>query len=156
KVSLEEEVKGEGEPTKKTRTVTVRLGKHDKEAKKLYAQADDWPRVNAVEDSLAALVARPALAYRGKRLFDFTAADLAKIEVRRGDKAYALEQDKGAWKLSAPVAADADTATAGQLANSLSNLEALEYVSDAPKAEELGPQYGLGEPAVVVKLEFGD
>jgi hypothetical protein len=156
KVTVEEEIKGENEPKKKTRTLTVKLGKDDKDAKKLYAQADDWPRVNAVEDSLAALVARPALAYRGKRLFDFTAADLAKIEVRRGDKTYTLQQDKGTWKLSAPVAADADTAAVSQLANSLSNLEALEYVSDAPKAEELGPQYGLGEPAVVVKLEFTD
>ncbi len=156
KVSVEEEIKGANEPTKRTRTLTFKLGKHDKDAKKLYAQTDDWPRVNAVEDSLAALVARPALAYRGKRLFDFTTADLEKIEVHRGDKTYALQQDKGTWKLSVPVTADADATTVSQLASSLSNLEALEYVSDAPKAEELGPQYGLSEPAITVTLEVND
>jgi hypothetical protein len=160
KVTVEEEAKGEGDTrTKKSRTLTLKLGKDDKEAKKLYVQTDDWPRVNAVEDSLAPLVARPALAYRGKRVLDFTAADLAKIEIRRGDKAgYALQQDNGRWKLNAApgAEADADTPTVSQLADRLSNLEALEYVSNAPKAEELEPQYGLGKPALVVRLQFAD
>jgi hypothetical protein len=160
KVTVEEEAKGEeakgAEKPKKTRTVTLKLGKHDKDAKKLYVQADDWPRVNAVEDGVAALASRPAMAYRGKRVFDFAPADLAKITVQRGEKTYTLEKGKDGWKLSSPVAAEADPMLAGQLASELSNLDALDYVNDAPKADELEPQYGLGKSALVVKLEFSD
>ena len=53
------------------------LGKQDAAAKKVYVRTDGWPRVNAVDETLAPLVTRPALSYRGNRLFDFAAADVA-------------------------------------------------------------------------------
>src|SRR5205085_9050562 len=103
------------------------VGKHDTDAKKLYVQADDLPRVNAVEDSLAPLLGRPALAYRGKRVLDFAAADLAKVEIDRNGQKVALTQERGAWRLAVPFTADADTVKAEQVANGLGALEALEY-----------------------------
>jgi hypothetical protein len=159
KVTVEEEAKekdAKGEKVKKKREIAVRLGKRDAAAKKLYVQADDWPRINAVDDSLDALVRLPALAYRGKRPFDFVTADVAKVEVRRGADAYVLERSKDGWRLASPVTAEADTGKVDQLAGSLSNLEVLEYVNDAPKPEQIDTQYGLGKPAVVVRLEFTD
>jgi hypothetical protein len=158
-VTVEEETKekdSKGEKVKKKREITVRLGKHDAAAKKLYVQADDWPRIDAVDDGLDALVRRPALAYRGKRVFDFATSDLAKLEVRRGADAYVLEHTKDGWRLASPVTADADAGKVDQLAGSLSNLEVVEYVNDAPKADQLETQYGLGKPALVVRLEFTD
>src|SRR5262249_28041285 len=57
KVTVEEEVKGPGEAKqKKMRTLKFAIGKEDEKAKKLYVQTDDWPRVNAVVDSLLPLV----------------------------------------------------------------------------------------------------
>lgn len=161
RVTVEEEVKGENDADakdkkKKTRTLAVRVGKHDTDAKKLYVQADDLPRVNAVEDSLAPLLGRPALAYRGKRVLDFALADVAKVEIDRNGQKVALTQGRGGWRLAAPFAADADAVKAEQVATGLGALEALEYVNDKPKESDLEAQYGLGKPALKVTLTFTD
>jgi hypothetical protein len=162
-VTVEEE-KGEGEKkTKTTRVLTFRLGKHDADKHKLYVQTAEkkegdkaeavWPRVNAVDDALAPLASRPALAYRGRRVLDFAAADLDTVRVERGGETVALKQAKDGWRLTAPVAAEADTGKAGQLAGSLGNLEAVEYVNDAPTPQDLDT-YGLGKGAVKATLTF--
>jgi hypothetical protein len=157
KVTLEEEVKdARGEKTKKTRTLSVRLGKHDEKAKKLYVQADDWPRINAVDDSLDALVRRPALAYRGKRVLDFGTSELAKIEVKRGAESYTLEHTKDGWRLTSPVSAPANALKADQVAGTLGSLEAVEYADQMAKPDDLEARFGLGKPAITVRLEFTD
>jgi hypothetical protein len=156
-VTLEEETRdSRGEKAKKERVVTLKLGKHDAAQKKLYVQADDWPRIDAVEDSLDALVRRPAVAYRGRRIFDFLAPDLARVEVQRSAGKYTLERSKDGWRVVLGKPIDADTLKVDQLATTLSTLEAVEYASEAPKPDELGPQYGLEKPALVVRLEFTD
>jgi hypothetical protein len=153
KVTVEEE-KGEGAAKKKeTRTLSFALGKDDTAAKKLYIRTGDWPRVNAVDDSLVSLAKRPALAYRGRRALDFAIGDVAKVEVKRAGETVVLEQDKGAWKLLAPSAADADAAKAGTLAGGLGTLEVTEYVKDKPEAKDL-EAYGLAKDALAVKLTF--
>jgi hypothetical protein len=155
KVTVEEE-KGEGDAKKKAmRTLSFALGKHDADKKKLYIRAGDWPRVNAVDDSLVSLAKRPALAYRGKRVLDFTIGDVAGIEVKRGAETVALKQEKGRWKLTAPSAADADSGKASGLAGSLGTLEAAEYVNDAPKPDEL-EKYGLAKDALSASVTFDE
>ncbi len=171
KVTVEEKAKDDGEIREKgktkTRVLAFRLGKHDDATKKVYVQVDDWPRVNAVADGgsagdagLTALAKREAREYRGKRLFDFSTADLATVTVQRGnDPQFLLHKgEKGDWKLTAggPAPVEADAAAASKLANDLGNLEVLEYVNDAPKADELEAQYGLGKPGLTVRAEFTD
>jgi hypothetical protein len=155
RVTFEEKISGDGEQEKRkpplTRTLTV--GKHDTDKKKLYVR-DDW-RINVVEDSLAPLLERPATAYRGRRVLDFADKDVDEIEVdRNGKKEVALKQKDGAWKLTAPSAADADSVRARQLAADLGRLEAVEYVNDAPTTKQLDEEYGLSKPAVEVRLKF--
>ncbi len=154
-VTVEEESKDETKE-KKTRTLTVRVGKHDTDKKKLYVTADAWPRINVVEDALEPLVGRPALAYRGKRLFDFAQPDVAKIEIDNQGKKSTLERDKGEWRLTSPVNAEADAVKVDQLVDKLSGLEAVEYVNQTPKKDELESLYGLGKPPLTVKIEFSD
>jgi hypothetical protein len=140
-VTVEEEVKGDGDTkTKKPpRTLKLTVGRHDTEKKKLYLK-DDWGRINVVEDSLQALLTRPATAYRGRRVLDFAAKDVDEIDIeRQGQKLVSLQQKDGAWKLTAPVAADADAGKASQLARDLGGLEVVEHVSDNPKPEKLAP-----------------
>jgi hypothetical protein len=160
KVTVEEEVKDADKDAKEkkkvTRTVAVALAKHDADAKKLYVQAVGWPRVSAVEDAVLPLAQRPALAYRGRRIFDFGTADVDTVKVQRGDEAVALKQADGKWRLTEPVAADADEPKASQLAGDLGRLEAVEYVSDAVKADDLEKLYGLGKPAVSVTVSYHD
>lgn len=167
-VTVEEEDKGTdrrdaGPTKKKTRTLTVRVGKHDADKKKLYVMADDWPRINLVDDSLGPLVQRSALAYRGKRLLDFNAADVAKIDIDKRGKKLTLERsqvdlgdEEAGWRLAVPVKAEADTSKVDQLLADLGHLQAAEFVAEEPKKEDLGRQYGLDKPALTVRIEFTD
>ena len=151
-----EETKGQGDAKTKTpMTFAFELGKEDKAKSRVYVRVEGWPRVNAVEDSLMTLVRRPALVYRSRRVLDFAATDLAKIEVRHGKETFVLDHAKDAWRLESPVHADADAGKTGQLASDLGRLEAVEFISDEPKQSELDSQYGLGKPELSVTLNFG-
>jgi hypothetical protein len=161
KIIVEEEAKAaapnpDAPKEKKTRTLTVRVGKHDTDKKKLYVMADDWPRINVVDDSLAPLVNRSALGYRGKRLFDFNATDVAKIDIDNQGQKLTLEHDKDAWRLTRPMQAEADLSKVDQLLADLGHLEAAEFVTQEPKKDELEAQYGLGKPPLTVRIEFTD
>lgn len=156
KITVEEEVKGSETKEKKKRTLTVRVGKHEADKKKLYVMADAWPRINIVDDSLEPLVNRSAVAYRGKRLFDFSAADVANLDIDHAGKKLTVEQDKGAWRLTRPAKAEADTAKVEQLLGDLGHLEATEFVNSSPKQDELEAQYGLGKPPLTVRIAFAD
>ncbi len=105
---------------------------------------------------MAPLVKRSELAYRGRRVLDFTASAIDTIDIQRPGEKLMLKQDKGSWKLTAPAQADADSVAAGQLASSVSNLESVEYVSEAPKPEDLDKQYGLAKPGLTVTINFAD
>jgi hypothetical protein len=168
-VTAEEEVKPAGgaasagqEPAdakdkkKVTKTFTFLLGKHDAKANKMFVQVKGWQRVNSVDGSLAALVQRPALAYRGRRVLDFDAAGLDGIKIQRPDETLVLKLDGSRWKLTEPVRADADDGKTSQLAASLSNLDVVEFAADAVKKDDLESLYGLGKPALTVTLTFRD
>ncbi|MBY0523462.1 MAG: DUF4340 domain-containing protein [Gemmataceae bacterium] len=153
-----EESKGEGSAkTTKTKKFTFNLGKHDADDHKLYVQMAGWPRINGVPDAIVKQVDRPALAYRGRGLFDWAANDLATVEIERtADKEkFVLEQGDG-WKLSAPTKADVEGQKVNDLARAISRLEAVEYVTDSATPEELEKQYALGKPALTVTLTFKD
>jgi hypothetical protein len=157
-LTVEQEVKGktgDKDKEKKTRTWTFQLGKHEADDKKLYVRVEGWARINRVDDEIKQLVERPALAYRGRRLFDFTSNQLARLEVQRGAEKITLEQDRGLWRLTAPVEAEADTATVGGLVADLGRLEVVEFVQHDPKAEDLAG-YGLDKPALTAVLTFTD
>ncbi len=114
KVTVEEEVKGEGDSkTKTTKVFTFVLGKHDAEKKKLYVRMEGWDRVNAVDESggeksVPALVKRPTLAYRALQLWSWQPADLASVRVQKLDQEpYRLERKDRGWHISEPFEADA-------------------------------------------------
>lgn len=149
-----EETKGKGEAkTTKSKTFTFTLGKGDDD-KKLYVRVADLDRVNAVEDNVLPLVKRPALAYRGRQLIDVAPSGLARIDMERGGEKFTLQQDKDTWSLAAPVKASVDPDSMNKLAGDLARLEAVEYVSDAAKAEDLDKLYGLANPAVKATVTF--
>jgi hypothetical protein len=152
-LTVEEESKRKGdEKEKKTRKIQFYIGKHDADKKKLYVKVDDWPRINTVDDAVLKLVERPALAYRGRSIFDLAGKDLEQIEVQRGDEKYALKKTDGKWRLSAPVDADADGAKINNLAGDLTGLNVIEYVTEEAKEEDLDKLYGLAKPALSVTL----
>ena len=150
-----EESKGEGDAKKTTKkTFTFQVGKRDEMKKKLYIRAGKWPRVNVVEDGLDKLVRRPALAYRGKRVLDFTSGDLAKPEVQRATAPVRLEKDKEGWKLTATAPAAADADKARKLVADLAGMTVVEYVTDTPKEEDLAKVYGLDKPSLTASVTY--
>lgn len=140
------------------RQFTFRLGiKETKDAdKKLCVQVDDLPRINVLDESLWKLASRPALAYRPRKLLDFAAGDVAKIEVQRTGESFALEQEKDKWKMTKPVSAEVESFRATNLAHELGRLEAVEFVTDSPKKEDLDKIYGLEKPAALATVTFTD
>ena len=147
----------EGQPATAARTFTYILGKRDVDKKKLAVQVVGWSRINLIADDAFALIDRPALAYRGRRLFDTAEVQLTTVTlVQPASDAFTIRQDANAksWKLTQPITSEADEVKASQIADVLSRLEATEYVDDAPKDEDLDKKYGLKTPKVVATLGF--
>ena len=147
----------EGDPPAPARTFAFVLGKQDTDKKKIHVRLDGWPRVNVVDDAVVKLIDRPALAYRGRRLFDTAEAKLTELTVGKGGvESFAIRQDAApasGWKLTKPVAGEADETKASQIVGDLSRLEAIEFVNDAPKPEDL-TKYGLDKPRLTADLIF--
>ncbi len=158
-VELSEEVPGDPK-ARRPRTVTLKIGRHDTEKNKVYVQVAGNPRTDAVPDDFLKLFDRPALAYRGRRVIDVAAKQVATVTIHRAGEQFELEQANGAWKLKPPGAdatrlAIADAGKATTLINDLSRLEVGEYVNDAPTPEDLA-KYGLSAPALSATLTFTD
>lgn len=149
-VELEESQAG----TKQSRTMTFALVKHDAAKNKVFIKLEGWQRVNFVEDGVLKLADRPALAYRGRNVLDFTSDALAKLELEHGAEKFALEQKDGKWREASPVQTDADHGKVNQLAGDLGRLEAVEFVNENPKADELEKLYGLGKPSIRATMRF--
>jgi hypothetical protein len=155
-VTVTEEIPAtEGEKKRETRTLTLRVGKQETEKNKVYVQAAGIARIDAVGDDFLKLFDRPVLAYRGRRVLDVPTAKVASIAVQRAGEGFTLTQADGSWKVTAPVATPADASKAGTLAADLGRLEAVEYVNDAPKPEDL-TKYGLDKPALSATVTFTD
>lgn len=154
KVAAEETKAAGDKKTKTTQDYVFRIGKSDKEKGKVFVRVDGWPRINAVDEAILPLIQRPALAYRSRRILDSAARDLARIDIRRDKDSYSFEQIKGTWKQIAPVAAEVDSGKVSSLADDLANVEAVEYVADNPKADDLDKLYGLGKPQLEAKIQF--
>jgi hypothetical protein len=155
-VGVEDEVKEGDNKVKRHRDIVFNLGKVDADKGKLFVRVGGWERVNQEDDSAWKLVERPALAYRARRIIDSSSSDIARIDVSGPKEKVDLEQAKGEWKLTAPVATPADRSKAGMLAEDLSRLEAVEFVAEKATPETLDKTYGLTKPALTVKLSFSD
>ena len=114
------------------------------------ADPDSWFGSLLSPKAVWALVARPPLAYRDRKLF--AGSDLSGVSVAGG---FVLKQDAGEWKLTAPISSEADPGKAAQLAAALAGLSTTEYLTAAPTADEL-KEFGLEKPAHTVALDFGD
>jgi len=132
------------------------LGVSDKEKSKLFIQTPGWPRINVLDDAVLKLVERPAIAYRARKLIDVPLAQLETIQLRHGGDAFSLEQIGSTWRLNTPVRADVDASKVNDLARALVKLDAVEFITDQPKNEDLDKVYGLAAPRLTATLHFKD
>lgn len=142
---------------KKKAEFTFLVGKREGGEKgKVFVQVAGWSRVNAVDADVLKLAERPALAYRSRRVLNVGALDLARVDVERSGEKYALERTDGNLRLALPVQANLDAAKAASLPRELSQLEAVEFVTADPRAEDLDKMYGLAKPVATLKVLMGD
>jgi hypothetical protein len=119
---------------------TIRIGRHDAAAKKMFVLGPGETRINVVEDNAYALVDRHARAYRSLKLFDLGDNRVDSVVVQGEKERFRLQENVGTatttFALTEPVRADADTEKARTLLTDLGALEATEYVYDPPMPAE--------------------
>jgi hypothetical protein len=166
------EKRPEKAPEAPAREYKILVGASDFAAGKLPVQLAGWPRITLVSDRVGAPPAgwlapvlfperlepvfhRDPIAYRNRKLFDTTDTKLAGVSVD-GASGFALKQEKvdnrDVWKLSAPLASDADPANAMNLVGQLANLQATEFLTESANPAE----FGLDKPKFTAQLTFGD
>ncbi len=148
----------EGDTPPAARTYTFRIGAADVAKKKVPVQVVGWNRVNLVDDAIAKLVDRPAVAYRSRKQYDTAELKLTKLGVTETKRVMDKDADKlllelaskpkgggpGAdWELVKPVATKADSAKAAKLVDDLTRLEAVEYLEENPSDADLADKYGF-------------
>ncbi|MGL4551365.1 MAG: DUF4340 domain-containing protein, partial [Gemmataceae bacterium] len=150
----------------------------DKDAKKLFATSNGYPRVNEIGDDLADQVfGKRSLDFRGKKVLELSSGDIKKVHVESrsvpppgpgvvgappltaaagGVTALTLERTSDGWNLTVPVKAAADAGRADELAGKLAGLEAVAFVDEVGKDADAAYilRYGLDRP--MVKAAFGD
>jgi hypothetical protein len=150
-----EESKGKDDPKSKvSKTFVLAVGKEIREKAKVYLQLAGWQRVNLVDSGWLALAKRPALAYRSRRILNFGASQLSRLQVERGDKQFTLQHEKDGWRIIKPVWVDADGPKVDELTDDLGRLEAVEFVSSNPTANELDRGFGLSKPTCSLRMDF--
>lgn len=154
----------EGEPDAPAREYTMLVGPPEADGM-LPVQLAGWPRVARAADRtgpppqgwlgalfaerLEPLLRRDAVAYRGRKLLDAAGARLTGVTVE-GPNGFALTRAGDDWKLTAPVASDADPKAAEALGTKVGELQATEFV-----AERAAPEHGFDKPKLVATLAFG-
>jgi hypothetical protein len=85
-------------------------------------------------------------------VFPFKSWEVQKVDVVIEGKAFTLAKDeKGKWNLTSPVTARASAGKVSSFISSLSQLEAVDFLSPPSSPEELAP-YGLKEPKAAITL----
>ncbi|MFO0843976.1 MAG: DUF4340 domain-containing protein [Gemmataceae bacterium] len=163
-VLVREKARPDDRDRSRERALTLRLGKPAWAGNRIFVQQAGWPRVDGLDDTVTALLDKPTLAYRGKQVFDFAAADVAGLEVRSSGRAalgaavdpavravpqlnVVLRRDGAGWALRSPVSTRADAAKVNDLLDALGKAKALTYLGEAgPSAPARGGEGHVHRP----------
>jgi len=146
----------EGDTPPASRTYVLNFGAADAAKKKIPVRVTGWDRVNFVDDAIAKLVERPAVAYRSRKQYDTAELKLTKLDITETKKVMdkdadklllelaSSKTDKGLdWQLVKPVATAADASKVAKLIDDLTKLEAVDYVDENPSGADLADKYGF-------------
>jgi len=146
----------------KPTTVTLKQKKNDgetelqllvgkKEGNACYVKLPDRPGVLKVNAKIADETARDYLAFRTKRMLDFSKWKSSKLHVVREDGTFfaVAKQKDDKWTLSKPVAGPAERTNVNDILWDLSALDAKKIVAE--QADDLAP-YGLDKPRITATV----
>ena len=148
----------EGDTPPAARTYKLQFGPADAAKKKVNVKMADWERINSVDDAIAKLVERPAVAYRSRKQYDTAELKLTKLDVTETKRAMDKDTDKLLlelaskprasepgldWELVKPVSTKADDGKVAKLVDDLTRLEAIDYLDENPSDADLTDKYGF-------------
>ncbi|MEW6355194.1 MAG: DUF4340 domain-containing protein [Planctomycetota bacterium] len=133
--------------------LTFLAGSKDAKGEKLYAKRGANDVILVVNASVYDKHLKSGrLAFREKKVLEFTRSDAKKLTVTRKDKTFVcVADDKGDWNLDAPIKAKGDKGSIDSILWDLSYLKANQFVAEDPK--DLKP-YGLDKPDITAAVEY--
>ena len=140
-------LKGKEEPVK------VIIGMENPLDKKLFAKKADETRVVLIPSHIKSLLEKQVFDFREKKIFQFKADEVKSIKLRSGAIHWEAKNEGEDWFLKKPVESLAEKSKITSLLSSLSDLEAIEFVSEAKKDEET-KEYALDTPEHEITLEL--
>lgn len=130
------------------RTLTV--GKAREGKPEYFAKLDNAPGTFGIKKEVAEALTGGSLALLPLQLWNGAPADVAAVEVKRGNETpYSLAQPGGTWKVTAPFDAAADAGAVMPLATALSSVRAEKYVAHSVANPT---EYGFDQPALRIKF----
>lgn len=120
----------------------VAIGRTSPVGTERYASAVPG-RVVFVDGSLFGAVARPATAFRERRLLPADAERVTRLEIERPDATIRIVRDKDAWRMEAPVADLADPSVAEQLVRAATGLTLVDTGAKVAPPRETSPSHRL-------------
>ena len=103
--------------------------------------------------ALANKLLAPAVSFRDRTVGKFVDAD--KLVLERGPRKVTFAKVNGTWKVTAPLATDAEQAALDDLVAELAKLRASDWVADKPAPAEL-KTFGLENPEATWTVTNGD
>lgn len=132
------------------RSHAVRVGGPVLLARQTFVQVEGEKKLYVVKGELATEIQSGLETYRDKRVVDFVANDVVRLELG-GATRMTLAKADGKWTLEAPVKARASGKDVTQMLVTLSNARAEKFIDDAPSNLRL---YGLDKPRLSVTMNI--
>jgi len=120
---------------------------------KVYAQIDGTDEVVLLSPKAISAAKAPEKDFRDKTALEFETDTVSRVEIERGDGKLFCELEGDQWYITEPHRLRAARVQVESLINQLAALKVKDWIDDLP--DDLS-KYGLGSPAVVVRLDSGD
>ncbi len=131
--------------TRDGETARLRIGGTSPSGANTFARVDESGSVAILTTARVEQIALPPIAFAARRMTDFDAADIGRITIEQGDRAYdAMRHDNG-WKLLKPGGAPANGVALERLALDISQLRAKRVIGRG----ELGAFGAAGAQAAI-------
>ena len=137
--------------------LVLQIGKPAEDAKpngdRFVKIPDGEPIVKVVSGAVLNKLLGEPIKFKERTLNTAKFVDADKVVLERGDRKATFAKVDGTWKMTAPVAADAEQADLDELVNAVAKFRADELVAEKPA--DLKP-FGLDAPRAKVKFLFND
>jgi len=135
--------------------IVLHIGNEARQGDALYIQVAGNPAVFLVSKDLATRLDKKLDDYRERTLFDFTEAQVSRLEIRNGSKLVEFNKTNSVWRITQPLTSQAESSKVSDLLQQTTALRAIDFLSDDPTAAK---EYGLEDATqeISMRLERND